>query len=187
MTNADPAVIASINDLVESRFQLEIEREAENQRFQTAIAALTREHQEKLNRFAERERELDPDIWRSIDHNRSTLIARGKRSFVTIRAKFQLREVPAKLEVLDKVSIMEAAHRLGVVKQIANPPKGGWRFNQKKFLAWLASSGDLYRHFEPFVEQTDKTESLTIQPNTNYTVEHDSQRISPPSITIQKS
>lgn len=187
MTDADPEVIAEINELVESRFQLEVEREAENRRFQAAMADLSREHQDKLNEFAERERELDPAIWRLLNDNRPTLIARGKRSFVTMRAKFQFREVPARLEVLDKVGIMEAAHRLGVVKQIANPPKGGWKFNQKKFHAWLTSSGDLCRHFEAFVDQTAKTESLTVQPNATYTVEYDSQRISPPSITIQKS
>lgn len=187
MSDADPQIIASINRLVESRLQLEVELDAENRRFQAKLADLTREHEANLHELAERERELDPAIWQAIDANRSTLIARGKRSFVTLLAKFQLRDVPAKIEVLDKPGIMETAHRLGIVKQIANPPRGGWRFDRKKFLAWLASHGELREHFEPYIEQSDKSESLTVQPNANYTVEHDSQRVSPPSISIKKS
>ena len=187
MTDADPQVIASINELIENRFELEVARDAENRRFQATLAELTREHEEKLDEFAKRERQLDPAIWQVINANRPRLIARGKRSFATLQAKFQLRELQAKIEVLDKSGIMEVAHRLGVVKQIATPPKGGWRFNQKKFLAWLEQNGEMREHFEPFLEQVDKSESLTVQPNTTYTVEHDSQRISPPSISIKKS
>lgn len=187
MSDADPKVIAEINRLAESRLRLKVARDAENQRFQTQLADLTSEHEAKLQEFAERERELDPAIWQAIDANRSTLIARGKRSFVTLLASFQLKEIPAKTEVLDKLAIMEAARHLGVVRQIANPPRGEWRFSRTKFLGWLADHGELREYFEPYLEYSDKTESLTIKPNTNYTVDHDSQRISPPSLSIKKS
>lgn len=187
VTNADPQVIAHVNDLVGSRFELEVEREAENRRFQSALAELTRQHDEKLDEFTRRERRLDTAIWSSIDDNQSVLIARGKRSFVTLLAKFQLKKLPAKVEMLDKAGIMESARRLGVVKKIATPPKGGWRFNQKKFLAWLEQNGELRKHFEPYINRVDTSESLTVKPNANYTVEHNSERVSPPSISIKKS
>lgn len=187
MTDADPEVIDRANRLAESRFQLEVEREVENRRFAEALAALTKEHEEKLRIFTERERVLDPAIWKVVDENRTSLIARSKRSFVTMLAKFQLKDVPAKTEVLDKQGIMDVARKLRVVRHIAKPPKGEWRFNQKKFFGWLAKNGEHRRHFEPFLNDVEKDESLTIQPNSNYTVEHDSQRISPPSITIKKA
>ena len=186
MTDADPEVINRVNRLAESRFQLEVERETENQRFNEALASLTKEHEERLRIFTERERVLDPALWKVVDENRAGLIAPKKRSFATMLAKFQLKDVPAKTEVVDKQGIMEIARKLGVIRQIANPPKGEWRFNQKKLFGWLAKNGEFRRHFEPFLNEVDKDESLTISPNRTYTVEHDSQRISPPSITIKK-
>ena len=187
MSSTDPEVIAAVDELVRNRFALEVERDAENRRFQAAIAEITKIHEQALEEFALHERQLDPAIWQAIDSNRATLIERGKRSFITMAAKFQLRDAPAKVEVLDKLGIMETARNLGVVRQIANPPKGEWRFNQKKFLAWLGKSNELHEHFEQFIDHTDGSESLTVQPNANYTVLHDSKRVSPPSISIKKS
>jgi len=187
VSSTDPEVIAAVDEIVEKRFALEVERDAVNRRFQAAIAEITKFHEEALRELTLLERQLDPAIWRAIDSNRATLIERGKRSFITMAAKFQLRDVPAKIEVLDKLGIMEAARNLGVVRQIANPPKGEWRFNQKKFLAWLGKNNELHGHFEQFIDHADGGESLTIQPNANYTVLHDSKRVSPPSISIKKS
>lgn|GEM_PF-2547514 len=187
MSSTDPETITAVNELVGDRFALEVERDAENRRFQAALAEITKIHEQALEEYALLERQLDTAIWQAVDENRATLIERGKRSFITMTAKFQLRDVPAKVEVLDKLGIMEAARNLGVVRQIANPPKGGWRFNQKKFLAWLDKSNELHGHFEQFIDHTGGGESLTVQPNANYTVLHDSKRVSPPSISIKKS
>ena len=187
MSSTDPEAITAVNELVGDRFALEVERDAENRRFQAALAEITKIHEQALEEYALLERRLDTAIWQEVDENRATLIERGKRSFITMMAKFQLRDVPAKVEVLDKLGIMETARNLGVVRQIANPPKGEWRFNQKKFLAWLDKSNELHGHFEQFIDHTGGGESLTVQPNANYTVLHDSKRVSPPSISIKKS
>jgi len=187
VSSTDPEAITAVNELVGDRFALEVERDAENRRFQAALAEITKIHEQALEEYALLERRLDTAIWQEVDENRATLIERGKRSFITMMAKFQLRDVPAKVEVLDKLGIMETARNLGVVRQIANPPKGEWRFNQKKFLAWLDKSNELHGHFEQFIDHTGGGESLTVQPNANYTVLHDSKRVSPPSISIKKS
>lgn len=87
----------------------------------------------------------------------------------------------------DKAAIMQVARCLGVVKKIAHPPKVEWRFNQKKFLEWLSRHPEQRTHFVEFLQDHEKGETLTVQPNANYTVVHNSERISPPSITIRKS
>jgi hypothetical protein len=80
---------------------------------------------------------------------------------------------------------MEVARQLGVIRQIADPPKGGWKFNAKKFWAWLERRGELREHFAEAIEQTEDSEGLTIYPNSNYTVMHGLDRVSPPPVSIK--
>lgn len=187
MDNVDPHAIAAVNNPTEGRFRLEVEWADSDRQFDAMLAEIVQKRDEANRGFAERARELDDQIWQTVDEHRGALIEPGKRSFVTIFAKFQFRDVPARTTILDKKGIMQVARRLRVVQRIANPPKIEWRFDQKKFLAWLAKNGDLRVHFEPFLDDVDTRETLSIQPNSGYAVLHDSKRVSPPPITIQKS
>lgn len=90
MNNADMQIVQRANSQAEQRLQLEVERNAENARYQAALSVLTHEHEQKLREFTERELQLNSSIWQTVDENRDVLIDKGKRSFATMAAKFQL-------------------------------------------------------------------------------------------------
>ena len=62
MSSTDPEVIAAVDEIVEKRFALEVERDAVNRRFQAAIAEITKFHDEALRELTLLERQLDPAI-----------------------------------------------------------------------------------------------------------------------------
>ena len=187
MTDVNPRTIRTIDRLVDKLFNTELRRKSIDERFKQNKAVLERRHAAALQALNDREAAIGRGIWQIIAANRDRLIATGRRSFVTMTAKFQLRTTPARTEILDKQGIMDTARRLGVVKQIADPPKMEWRFNQKKFLAWLAKHDEYRDDFEAHFDEVDADESLTAQPNSNYTVSFNNKRLTPPSITIKKS
>ena len=185
MSDATNEVIDDLNELAKSRFDVQVRIDAENQQFKNDKTALETAHAARLAALTKEADALDSQLWEKIEPNRSSLIVRGKKSFITALAKFQFREVPGKDKVGDSDGIMNAARRLGVVRQIANPVHY-WKFDSKKFFAWLDRNGENRPHFAEFIEEGTDGESLTIQPNSNYTVHLDKKRVSPPSISIKK-
>lgn len=184
MTDANTEVIDLLNELAEKRFLVELRLNDANQQHKAAVAALETQHKEVLTGFDAEIKSLDKQIADVIKKNRKSLIERGKQSFVIMSAKFQFRKSDEKTTVVDAKAIMEVARKLGVVKQIAKIAVT-WKFNQAKFLAWLDKHGEQRSKFENFLEVKKAGESLTMAPNTNYTVHHDTKRISPPSISIE--
>ena len=83
----------------------------------------------------------------------------------------------------DGEGVMAMARKIGVVRKIADPIRA-YKLNRKKFIAWLKKHPEHYEAFDEYLEISDK-ESLSIKPNSTYMVTHDSQRISPPSVTIK--
>lgn len=184
MTDANTEVIDQLNELAEKRFLVELERNKSNEEHKSAVAELEAQHKGVLAAFDTDIQTLDKQIADLIRKNRKSLIEADKKSFVIMRAKFQFRGYDKKTTVTDAKAIMEVARKLGVVKQIAKIAVA-WKFNQAKFFAWLAKHEELRPKFDPFLETKTAGESLTMAPNTNYTVHHDSKRISPPSIGIE--
>lgn len=187
MNAPEPQLVSELNDLAELRLTLQVQQDSVKARLEAAQAATREEFAAELQEIAEQIRSVNQQILAKVEAGKSTLIGKGMRSFVTLCAKFQLRTVPAKVEVLDKVGVMATARRLNVVRHVANPPSREWRFSQVKFLAWLKQKGKQQAQFEPFINRIDEGEVLFIQPNTGHTVWHDGNRISPPSVTITKS
>lgn len=186
MTTVDPEVINELDGSAEKCFRKDVLLAEAKQRYDAAVAPFTRAYEEEvreINRVAD---DAARTVWQVVAQHRNSLIATGKKSFATMQATFQFREVPAKTTIADKKGIMQVARRLGVVRRIASPPKGGWSIDQKKFVAWLADNSELRVHFEPFIDEIEVCESLTIKPNEGYMVVHDSKRISPPPFTIRQ-
>lgn len=186
MSDVNTEVIENLNGLVERRFRLEIRLNTVNQEFATEKAELEKLHDLELAEINAAIKEIDDEIWESVERDRSTLIQKGKQSFTTMAAKFQFRKSAAKTKVTDSDGVMQTARRLGVVRKIAEPAFR-WKLSSAKFLDWLAKNGELREHFADFIEEPVDKESLSIAPNSNYTVFYDAKRISPPSISIKKS
>lgn len=186
MTDADTKVIDELNELAEQRFVVQLKLDDANQKYKAAVAALDAVHEHKLAAFQAEIDTLDAKISNKIKTNRKALIESGKQSFVIMRARFQFRKTKPKTTVKDAKAIMDMARKLGVVRQVAKL-KCSWGLNQGKFFDWLNTNGEFRSQFEDYLEVTEAGESLTMQPNTNYTVHHDSKRVSPPSVSIKLS
>lgn len=182
VTNAEGAIEA-LNQAARDRITLEVRLNEEQQLFNQSLNALKSEHEPRLIRIQNLIDDKDAEIWRIIEMNRSALIAEGKKSFVTMWVVFQFRTVRSKTIVKDAVGIMKTARKLGMVRKIA-ALRTEWKLDTKKFLAWLDAHGEKHTYFADFIDYIEESESLTMQPNETYVTQHDSERISPPSIKI---
>lgn len=186
MTNGNAESIEILNEAAPQRFKLQLELEAEKSSFKSMVAVLKTAHIEQTKSLQAEIDALDEQLWQNITHNRASLIVKGKRSFVTMCAKFQFRTIPSTTKVVDAVAVMEVARKLGVVRKIAKPTNT-WKLSNTMFFQWLSTHDELRHYFEPHIDDSPKGESLTMQPNDNYTVRHNSKRISPPSVTIHRA
>jgi len=123
------------------------------------------------------------DILAFIKEHEDVLIAKGKRSFTTSAAVYQFTTVRARDKIANSEAIMRMARKLHVVKQVATPPRTGWKFSAKLFWNFLQKNPTQRQHFERWIEHGEERESLSIKPNHGHPVTHDSQRISPPPVT----
>ncbi len=186
MTDVNPEVIENFNRLAADRLELATEIERTKQRFTERQRELKTEYTARLQALSEQVDELDSQIWQLLDQSADHVLPKGKKSFVTMVASFQLRQVPARI-TLDTTAIMEQARKLRVVRHIAVPPKTpAWKFNRDKFFAWLRINGEMRLFFDEFIEDGVASESLTIRPNSSFTVQYDNQRLTPPSTTIHR-
>jgi len=129
----------------------------------------------------------DAENLQVITKNRSILISPVKQSFAIMSAVFQFRRIAGKIKVLDAIGIMRVACREGEIGETAGLPSRKWRFNRQSFLVWFNRHPKYHKRLASFIEITGKHELLTMQLNENYTVFHNSERISPPPVSINKS
>lgn len=190
MTDANTEVISELNNLAERRFQIELRLNDANRKHKSAMAELEAAHEKVLDALNAEIAEVDSLIAGCIRTNRKALIAKGKQSFVIMRARFQFRGpkpgTKPKTKVTDAAGIMAVARRLGVIRKIAKM-NVSWRLNQSKFLEWLEKHAELGSQFEDYLDVSVPKETLTMYPNSGYTVYHDSQRVSPPPVSIRLS
>jgi len=187
MSDAKQQVINQLESLAAKRFYLQLEMEDANRQFKTQETALRAAHSVRINDIQSRIAPIDNQIWQLISEYRSSLIMPGKQSFAIMNSVFKFRRNFGSMKILNEAGIMQVARKLKIVNKIADLPSFQWRFNVKSFLAWLNQHPEQRAKFNDFISTTGETESLTLQPNENYTVFHNSARISPPSITIKKS
>lgn len=178
-------LIKRLNWRFDRRFRLELNIKRENERYDAQEATRQRRHAARLQKLSERVAKLDGEILADVDAHGVELIPPGRRSFATMNGKIQLRTIPEHIVILDKKAIMKKAAALGVIRQIADPPRGGWRLNTSKLLAWLDRNGKNREKFADDIMVIPEHESVTLQPNTGYTVEYSGKRLSPPSITLR--
>lgn len=177
-------VIDQLDAYLKDRFDLASEIEAVTRSHQAKLAKLNAKHAKQLARLEQGADELDGLIWSLIKHNRTALIKEGKQPFTIMMAVFQLRHQQAKLRITDANGIMNVARRLGVVRKIGRVHVS-WKLDREKFLGWLQEHPELRHSFDEFIEETPAGETLTARPNDNYTVNHDSKRLVPPSVAIR--
>lgn len=182
---ADPAIIAEVNEVTNERLILAAQEAELTRQFRADKDALEADFARQLTELHLEIKPVDERLWALLQKHRNVLIAPGKQSFITMAAKFQFKKESGKERVTDSGAVMETARLLGIVRQIADPPKGGWRYNTKKFWSWLEQRGEMREHFADQIEVTQDTEGLTIYPNSNYTVLHDLERVSPPPVSIK--
>jgi phage host-nuclease inhibitor protein Gam len=185
MSDATTKVIEGLNELAKARFDLQVQVDAANQEFKNDKAVREAAHTARLAPLEAKIEEIDAQLWKELKDHESSLIEEGKRSFVTMAARFQLKTVYGTRKVTDAKSLMKIARKLGIVRRIAVPVHE-WKLSQEKFFAWLDKNGEARPKFDGLIEETQDDESLTIKPNSNYTVFLDKKRVSPPSISIKK-
>lgn len=176
--------IDQLNAYLKDRFDLARKIQAETQAHQAKLSRLNAKHAKRLAKLEKYAAELDGLIWSLIEHNRTALIKEGKQSFTIMMAVFQLRHQQAKMRITDANGIMNVARRLGVVPKIGRVHVS-WKLDREKFLCWLQEHPELRHSFDEFIEETPAGETLTARPNDNYTVNHDSKRLVPPSVAIR--
>lgn len=181
MASVNTGVVGKLNQLTEDRFKLEAKKQSANNR----LKAIGQEIAAELEEAEEEIRRIDQQIWQFTESH-PELKGTGKKSFVTAIAKFQFRDISARLEVTDKKGLMDKARQIGVVRKIAKL-KVVWDLSVTRLLEFLGKYPEYYQDFEPFVKETPAHQTLTIQPNDKYAVFHDGRRVSPPSIKINKS
>ena len=183
VTQPNPEVIKELNDLTERRLRLEVIKTQAVTEYKTREAALKKKLESVLEPNSVETAEVDARLRELIEKNRSALIDPKKKSFVTMLAKFQFREVPGKIKVTDPKAVMNVARSIGVVRKIGNLTLT-WKYDPVKFLRWLSQNDEHRSKFEDYIEDSEDSESLTIQPNGTYAIHHNSKRVSPPSVKI---
>lgn len=187
MSDAKQQLISDLDSLAQERFKLKLELDDANDQFKNEEAIRRAAHTERIDQLQRRIDPIDDQIWKLITDNRSSLIQPGKQSFAIMSAVFKLRRGNGRVKVHNEAGIMHIARRLKVVNKVADVPSYQWRFSYKKFLNWFNQNPKLQHKFHDCIEVTQDGETLTMQPNENYTVHHNSARISPPSVSIKKS
>lgn len=185
--DATPEVIKALDELAQERFRLEAEKQRIDTAYKVDEARLKAAYAHRIASVSERIAGLDTSIWQLVQQHRPGLIKAGKQSFAIASATFQFRTQKAKLVPTNPSGIMKVARRLGIVRQIADPPVHTWTFNKQRFLAWLESHVTFSRYFQQYMELTDAGESLSVKPNAGHPVFHDKERLTPYSFTIKKS
>ncbi len=186
MCNVDPEVLDLINTLAEETFALEVQLDGKNADFKAVQAVAAADHNALI---APIQAQIDANKARLaevIQAHRDQLVGLKRKSFATMIATFQFREVTTKLKVTDAGGLMDVARRLGIVRKIARQAVT-WKLVHTKFAAWWDKNGEHHEALIDFVEPPTEGESLSMKPNGTYTVVHDGNRISPPSVTIKKS
>ena len=159
----DEQLSTQLDDLAAERLRVEATMNAEKEAHRGAVRALEDEHADRMSEYVRRAQELDRTIWLTIRQHWSTLMPGSARSFRTMRVTFSMKKVNATTAVIDKDAIMELARKLGVVKQLADPPRAGWTFNKKKFLAWLQRTEKYRARFKEFLRETPTHDSLSVK------------------------
>lgn len=186
MTPPEPQIVSTMNGLAQERLTLEVLKDERTKAFQAALAAVRAEHEGGLTEVQKQIDNLDGRIWVLAENHRSELLPGDKRSFVTLAAKFKFRKTSGGDRIIDTEEVMAIARKLGVIKQIADPPTRRWKVNSKKLTAWLARHPELRKRFGTALERIPEGESLTIQPNEAYVTVFDNERITPPSVSINR-
>lgn len=186
MSNVDPEVLDSINKLAERRFALQVQLDGKNADFKAAQAVAVADHNALVAPIQAEIDEIDARLSEAVSAHRDQLVGPKRKSFATMVATFQFKNVTTKLKVLDDKGLMAAARKLGVVRKIARQVVT-WKLVHTKFATWWEENGEHRAALIDFVEPPMEGESLSMKPNGTYTVVHDGSRISPPSVTIKKS
>lgn len=182
-TSADPELVTAVNQPIERLFRAEVRQKDLDQQLKDAIAVLIAKHAATSAEITQEIESAGAELKQVIKDNRPRLFERGKKSFATMIAIIQLRDVPARLNITDAKLIMSIARRLGVVKKIAKLSIE-WKFNADKFRAWLDQHDEYRDEFVDAIEDVAAYESLTLKPNNTHLVYYDGKRISPPPITV---
>ena len=186
MSNVDPEVLDLINTLAEQRFALQVQLDGKNADFKAAQAFAVADHNALVAPIQASIDDLDARLAETVASHRDQLVGPKRKSFATMAATFQFKNVTTKLKILDDKGLMDVARRLGIVRKIARQVVT-WKLVHSKFVTWWEKNGEHHEALIDFVEPPTEGESLSMKPNGTYTVVHDGTRISPPSVTIKKS
>ena len=186
MSDVDPEVLDRLNKLAEQRFTLQVQLDGQNATFKANQVAATARHNAQIAPMQAEIDALDAQLVKLVQTHRAKLIKPKRKSFATMIATFQFRDVTTKLKVVDVDGLMAAARKLGIVRKIACQVVL-WKLDRDKLAAWLEKHGEYIEDLIDFIEGPSDGESLTIKPNGTHTVVYDGDRISPPSVTIKKS
>lgn len=186
MTDASRELVDHFGELAQEAFRLEVEKQELAQERKDEQAALDALYGRRESDLQERTEKNHAQIWRELEEHRDVLIQSGKKSFPTLSAIFKLRDPSNKYKVTDAAGVLKAARRLRIMREIADPPKGTWRLDQRKFFKWLERNPGWRHFFGEAVEDVSSQESLTIQPNGPYMMYYNNRRVSPPSVKIER-
>jgi len=180
---SDQNVVDKLNGMIRLLFETTVRRDEALKPIKAREAALQAEKQKVLQQFDPAIEDMKAAIKQLIVDNRSELLASGKQSFATVAAIFQFRKASGQMKITDRSGIMKVARRFGVVRKIARLSMER-KLDAALFKQWLDKHPEMSTLFEDFVE-VNGGETLSVKPNTGYTVYFNNQRISPPSTSLE--
>jgi len=189
VSDADPEVVARINELGDQIARLELEEATLVKDIEARKKAIDDKSAPRFQRIETALRAAKKDLTEYIEANRASLIAPGRQSFTTQLWTFQFKlSKGGKLTIVEGAAdaIMKRAGRFGLVKKIAEPPKSRkWKFKLSKFLARMETHPEERAIFDDYVTVTEDAESLRMTPNAGRATFHDGTKLSPDSIVIK--
>lgn len=182
----DPVVVEALDKTANQRLRLGAIADKLTAEADQAIAEIQAKLAADLADLEQQASQLDLEIVRTVKHHQKWLMPGRLRSFVTTSGVYKLTYEPeaVQVETNHKKSIMEIARQHHLVKQIANPPSGSYRFSKAKFDAFVKKSAANFKLFANFVTKTEAGDRVTLSPNRGQLVEYNGERLSPSSVTI---
>lgn len=178
------SAIEALNSLAYQRFRLEAELNNLKQELKDREDLLKTEFGPRIEAVEASIASVDKALLDGVQDNRNILIEKGKQSFTTLFAKFQLKKASSAVRVTDRDGVMEVARNLRVIRQIADPPSNRYKLNIQRFKDWIQRNPEYLDDFAKYLD-FPTGETLTIQSNGTYPVSYEGKRISTPSISIK--
>ncbi len=143
-------IIDQIDHILEELFLAEARLNKASRDFEDRQRAEAIKHHAAIAPILEHIDKLTDELNAVIEQNRSSLLKRGQRSFVTDIAKLEFDKSSTKARVTDPAMIMEIARAAGITREVAKAVNV-WQYDPRKFFRFLRWNRRYRKLFEDYI------------------------------------